>query len=75
MAMKRVASGDLAGKIIDIHSHVGVSLKAYAAEEYPYAQSLEGLYYRQLSGPVDVNVVFPFTATAWIMPSASYEAA
>ncbi len=48
-------------RIIDAHSHVGVSLKAYAAGEYPYAQSLEGLYYRQLAAGVDQNVVFPYS--------------
>jgi hypothetical protein len=52
---------DLVGKTIDVHSHLGVSLKSYACLEYPYAQSVEGLYYRQLAGGVDVNVVFPFS--------------
>jgi len=51
----------LAGKTIDCHSHAGVSLKAYACGEYPYAQSLEGLYYRQRAGGVDVNAVFPLS--------------
>lgn len=50
----------LRGKVIDIHAHVGVSLKAYACLEYPYGQSLEGLYYRQRAAGVDVNVVFPY---------------
>ena len=53
---------DLVGKTIDAHAHVGVSMKAYAAGEYPYAQSLEGLYYRQLAAGVDGNVVFPYSA-------------
>ncbi|NLE67474.1 MAG: hypothetical protein GX608_08650, partial [Lentisphaerae bacterium] len=60
MTNKKTAR-DLKGKTIDIHSHVGVSLKHYAKGEYPYAETLEGLYYKQLSGGIDVNVVFPFT--------------
>lgn len=61
MAIDRMKPADLAGKTIDVHSHLGVSLKSYACLEYPYAQSVEGLYYRQLAGGVDVNVVFPFS--------------
>lgn len=61
MAMKRQTAEDLKGKVIDIHSHVGVSLKAYGRLEYPYAQSAEDLSYRQKSAGVDVNVVFPFS--------------
>lgn len=62
MARQRLSREDLVGKTIDAHAHLGVSLKAYGACEYPYAQSAEGLYYKQRSGGVDVNVVFPFTA-------------
>ncbi|MDK1031891.1 MAG: amidohydrolase family protein [Planctomycetia bacterium] len=61
MARERLSRGDLAGKTIDVHSHAGVSLKAYGLMEYPYAQTVEGLYYQQKSGGVDVNVVFPLT--------------
>jgi predicted TIM-barrel fold metal-dependent hydrolase len=61
MTIRRLQAADLAGKVIDVHSHLGVSLKSYACSEYPYAQSVEGLYYRQLAGGVDVNVVFPFS--------------
>ena len=61
MAIRRMAPSDLEGKTIDVHSHVGVSLKSYACLEYPYAQTIEGLYYRQLACHVDVNVVFPFS--------------
>lgn len=61
MAANRIEPEDLVGNTIDVHSHLGVSLKAYACLEYPYAQSVEGLYYRQLAGGVDVNVVFPFS--------------
>ena len=51
----------LAGKLTDVHTHVGISLKAYANSEYPYAQSLEGLYYRQKANGVDYSVVFTYT--------------
>jgi predicted TIM-barrel fold metal-dependent hydrolase len=51
----------LAGRITDVHTHVGISLKAYANSEYPYAQSLEGLYYRQKANGVDFSVVFTYT--------------
>ncbi len=59
--MIRHTPATLAAKRIDAHAHAGVSLKAYGTQEYPYAQTIEGLYFRQLAGRVDVNVVFPFT--------------
>lgn len=51
----------LTNKLIDIHSHAGVSIKAYACMEYPYAATIEGIRYRQLKCGIDANVVFPFT--------------
>ncbi|MEI6425648.1 MAG: amidohydrolase family protein, partial [Lentisphaerota bacterium] len=36
--------------------------KSFAKGEYPYAETLESIYYKQLSGGVDINVVFPFTS-------------
>lgn len=62
MAAPRVSAADLCGKVIDCHAHVGMSTKCYASVEYPYGQTLEGLYYRQLAAGVDVNVVFPYSA-------------
>jgi len=62
MSYPRLKKKDLAGKVIDAHSHAGVALGAYGRAEFPYAQTIEGLYYQQRSGGVDVNVVFPFTA-------------
>ena len=70
MAGAKLTRAELAGKIIDGHSHAGVSLKAYAANEYPYAQTIEGLRFQQQTGPVDVNVVFPFTADLYFEPAA-----
>lgn len=60
MTSPHLTPADLAGKLIDAHSHVGVYLKAYMCMEFPYAQSLEGLYYKQRANGVDVNVIFPF---------------
>jgi len=60
MAHRRINAADLEGKIIDIHAHVGISVKAYAGLEYPYCQSLEGLYYRQKLNRVDLGVVFTY---------------
>jgi predicted TIM-barrel fold metal-dependent hydrolase len=57
------------GKVIDAHSHLGVDLKMYCRREYPYAQTVEGLYYRQLSAGVDVNVVFPFSGDLYFEPA------
>ena len=71
MAIRHLQPDDLAGKVIDVHSHLGVSLKSYACLEYPYAQSVEGLYYRQLAGGVDVNVVFPFSPDLYFRPSSA----
>lgn len=56
-----IEPADLADKIIDCHAHVGVCLKSWAAREYPYGQSIEGLYYRQLACGVDANIVFPYS--------------
>lgn len=66
--MRRLTRADLAGKRIDIHSHAGVSLKAYACGEYPYAATIEGLAALQEQGGIDVNVVFPYTADLYFDP-------
>jgi predicted TIM-barrel fold metal-dependent hydrolase len=50
----------LEGKVIDIHSHVGIDIKAYARNEYPYCQSLEDLAYRHRLNAVDLGVVFTY---------------
>lgn len=62
MKERHLQRESLIGKVIDVHSHAGVSLKAYANMEYPYAQTLEGLARQQTCGGVDVNVVFPVSA-------------
>ena len=61
MVERHLTRADLRGKTIDSHSHVGVALKMYCRMEYPYAETAEGIYYKQLSSGVDVNVIFPFS--------------
>ena len=52
----------LENKVIDCHNHLGVCIKAYSRLEYPYAETLESLYHKQLSAGVDVSIVFPFSS-------------
>ena len=61
-AKKHITAADLRGKIIDIHSHSGISLKAFASGEYPYCQSVENLRYKQRLAGVDFTVTFPFSS-------------
>ena len=68
MKWRRITTKDLKNRLIDIHSHAGVSLKAYAAREYPYAASVEDLAYRQKACGIDVNVVFPLTPDLFFDP-------
>jgi len=56
------------GKIIDIHSHAGISIKAYMNMEYPYATTIEGIAFRQQVYGVDVNVVFPYSPDLFFDP-------
>lgn len=67
-AFLRYTADQLAGRVIDVHTHLGFSIKALAALEYPYAQSAEGLYYRQKANGVDVSVVFPFSPELFFDP-------
>ncbi len=62
MKNRHINPADLADRIIDCHAHLGVSIKALACGEYPYAQSIEGLYYRTTAAGVDATVVFPYSA-------------
>jgi predicted TIM-barrel fold metal-dependent hydrolase len=65
MADKCIRRADLLGKTMDIHSHVGVQIKALAEIGFPYASTIEDLYYRQLAGGVDASVVFPIAPTLY----------
>lgn len=62
MKNRHITAADLAEKTIDCHAHLGISAKAMACGEYPYAQSVEGLYYRMKSAGVDATIVFPTSA-------------
>ena len=35
-------------------------MASFATGEYPYAETIESVYYKQLAGGIDINVVFPF---------------
>lgn len=63
MVPKHLTTNDLRGKTIDCHSHAGVGLKYYSSLEYPYGQTVDAIYYKQRSSGVDVNVVFPSSAS------------
>ena len=68
MVPKHLTTNDLRGKTIDCHSHAGVGLKYYSSLEYPYGQTVEAIYYKQRSSGVDVNVVFPASASLFFDP-------
>jgi len=70
MVTKHLKSADLRGKVIDSHVHLGISVKSYASMEFPYAQSLEDHYYRQLCGGVDASIVFPYAPDLYFDPQA-----
>jgi predicted TIM-barrel fold metal-dependent hydrolase len=52
---------DLAGKVIDAHSHIGVALREAAQINFPYCSSAEDLAYRHKANGVDFGVVFPIS--------------
>lgn len=62
MVEKHIRRADLVGKTIDIHSHVGINIRAAAQISFPYCSSVEDLAYRQKANGVDVSVVFPTDA-------------
>jgi len=68
MIKKHLDRKSLKNTVIDGHSHIGVEIKMYCRGEYPYAQTAEGIYYKQLSSKVDVNVVFPFSVDLYCEP-------
>jgi predicted TIM-barrel fold metal-dependent hydrolase len=59
MVSKHILRQDLAGKVVDVHAHAGISTRAFAGNGFPYCSSIEDLYYRQSSNGVDCSVVFP----------------
>jgi len=55
----RLDARALAGKVIDVHTHVGINVAACFAGNYPYCQSVEDLLYRLNANHVDGAVAFP----------------
>lgn len=66
--MKRKTRADLQNCLIDAHTHLGISPKMFATRGYPYAQTGEGLRYRQVANGVDVCVVFPVSPEMFFDP-------
>jgi predicted TIM-barrel fold metal-dependent hydrolase len=58
---KHLRREDLAGKVIDAHSHIGIALREAAQINFPYCSSAEDLAYRQKANGVDFGVVFPIS--------------
>jgi len=63
----------LQGSTIDVHNHVGCSIKNLARLEFPYAATVEGIVYRQRACGVDVSVVFPLAPDLYFEPTALIE--
>jgi predicted TIM-barrel fold metal-dependent hydrolase len=61
----RTDSGSLAGKLIDVHTHVGLNVAGFFSGNYPYCQSVEDLLYRLNSNGVDCAVAFPLGACSF----------
>ncbi len=62
---KRVEAHHLAGKVIDAHSHVGLSFSMYLAGCYPYCQSAQALLDQMDACDVDYAVTFPYGESAY----------
>jgi predicted TIM-barrel fold metal-dependent hydrolase len=52
---------DLVGKVVDVHSHIGIAIREAAQIDFPYCSSAEDLAYRQKANGVDFGVVFPIS--------------
>lgn len=70
MKAKRLTRSDLTGKVIDVHTHIGIDLGLYANESFPFAQSAEDLAYRLDACGVDAAVAFAFGTTLFFDPYA-----
>ncbi len=64
-ARSRPGARAFAGKVIDVHTHVGISTTAYLAGNYPYCQSVEDLLLRLDAHRVDCAVAFPLGACSY----------
>lgn len=61
MSQKHIRPEDLIGKVIDVHSHIGIALREAAQINFPYCSSAEDLAYRHKANGVDFGVVFPIS--------------
>jgi len=61
MVTRHLERQDLVGKVLDVHAHAGINIKAFAETGFPYCSSAEDLFYRQTANGVDCSVVFPIT--------------
>jgi hypothetical protein len=55
-----------AGRIIDAHTHVGISATNYLATAYPYAMSIEDLVVRMDLLGIAKAVVMPFDSSYYL---------
>ena len=58
---RHIRREDLADKVIDAHSHIGIALREAAQINFPYCSSAEDLAYRHKANGVDFGVVFPIS--------------
>ena len=66
--LNRIGPAQLKGKIIDVHTHVGIGLCCYLGGSYPYCQDVEALLYRMDANGVDCAVAFPFWESPFFDP-------
>jgi predicted TIM-barrel fold metal-dependent hydrolase len=64
-AVKKLDPHQLAGKVIDGHSHVGVSLSMFLSGCYPYCQSAQTLLDLMDANDVDCAITFPYGESAY----------
>lgn len=64
----RQTGRSLSGKVIDVHTHVGIAVLDYLGGAFPYCQSAESLVYRMNTAKVDVAVAFPLGSSAFFAP-------
>lgn len=69
-AAKRIEVGRLAGKVIDGHSHIGISPAMYLSGCYPYCQSAAALLAQMDAAGVDAAISFPYGEGAYFDAAA-----
>ena len=66
MVSKHIQRQDLMGKVVDVHAHVGINIKAFAETGFPYCSSVEDLFYRQTSNGVTVRSFSPLHLSCFL---------